>query len=82
MTLEWLLYRVNRIMVEIFILFDWVSILFMGFVLLISFIVMSFRIRYMGGDKDLDRFVILVILFVRSMLIIILRPRLIRVLFG
>lgn len=82
LVIEWLLYRVNRIIVESFILLDWISILFMSFVLLISSMVILYRVGYMEGDKDLDRFVALVMLFVVSMLMIILSPRLIRVLFG
>lgn len=79
---EWLVYRTNRFIVEIFVLLDWVSVLFIGVVFIISSIVILYRVAYMEGDKDLDRFVVLVILFVASILIMILSPRLIRVLFG
>lgn len=69
-------------MIEIFVLIDWVSLLFISFVLMISSIVILYSVRYIEGDQNLARFVVLVILFVVSILIMILSPRLIRVLFG
>lgn len=36
----------------------------------------------MGGDKHLRRFLYLVVIFIISMIIMILRPRLVRILFG
>lgn len=55
---------------------------FSGFVLIISSIVVIYRIDYMYNDKNLDRFIGLVFLFVISMLMTILSPRLMRILFG
>lgn len=49
---------------------------------LISGIVVFYRRRYMGGDLNRVRFLLLVILFVFSMIIIIIRPNLIRILLG
>lgn len=79
---EWLLLRFNSIIVEIFILIDWVSVLFVGVVLAISSIVIIYRVIYIEGDRAFDCFVYLVVIFVASMLIIIMSPRLVRILFG
>lgn len=79
---EWVLLRFNSAMIEIFVLVDWVSVLFAGVVLIISSIVVIYRVIYIMEDKAFDRFVYLVILFIISMLLVIIRPRLVRVLFG
>lgn len=54
----------------------------MGFVILISAIVLIYRTRYIEGDKFIYRFIILVFLFVVSMLLLIISPNLIRILLG
>jgi NADH-ubiquinone oxidoreductase chain 5 len=54
----------------------------MGLVLLISSMVMFYRTFYMEGDKFFVRFILLVYLFVLSIVFLILRPNLIRILLG
>lgn len=79
---EWVVYRYNSAIVEIFVLVDWISCLFIRVVLIISSIVIWYRVSYMGQDKSIIRFMILVVLFVSSMVLMILIPSLFRVLFG
>jgi NADH-ubiquinone oxidoreductase chain 5 len=55
---------------------------FMGFVLLISSIVIFYITYYMCGEKHFYRFTILVYLFVLSILFLIISPNIIRVLLG
>lgn len=69
-------------MLEVFVLVDWVSCLFIRVVLIISSMVIAYRVSYIGGDKSIVRFMVLVLLFVRSIVLIILMPRLFRILFG
>lgn len=54
----------------------------MRFVLLISRLVIFYREEYMAGDEDINRFIILVLIFVLSMMILIISPNLIRILLG
>lgn len=61
---------------------DWISCLFIRFVLLISSIVILYRIIYIENDKSLLRFIYLVVLFIISIILIILSPNLIRILIG
>jgi hypothetical protein len=42
-------------------LFDWMSLLFTGFVFIISSLVILYRDDYMFGDLDIVRFIILVL---------------------
>lgn len=68
--------------ISICVLMDWISSSFIRFVLLISFVVVIYRISYIGADKTLGIFIILVFFFVLSMMLLIIRPNLIRILLG
>nr|ALO77106.1 NADH deshydrogenase subunit 5 [Eurypogon sp. EUR01] len=64
------------------ILFDWMSLIFMSFVLFISCIVINYSEFYMEGDLNLKRFIYLVLMFVFSMILLIISPNLISILLG
>lgn len=64
------------------LLFDWISLLFIRFVLYISSIVIFYRDEYIGGDLYLNRFILLVFIFVASIIFLIISPNLIRILLG
>ena len=78
--LEFFSLNYNRL--EIVLLFDWISILFIRFVLFISSIVILYRKEYMLGDIYINRFIIIIFIFVISIIIIIIRPNLVRILLG
>lgn len=80
--IEWLLIRINRLNVEYLILIDWISCLFIRVVLLISSIIIIYRVIYMNNEKYIKRFIYLVILFIVSIIIIIIRPNILRILLG
>lgn len=79
---EWEIFRINRTIIVIVLIFDWISLLFISFVLFISSLVIYYRKDYIREDVFINRFIILVLLFVFSMIIIILSPNLIRILLG
>ena len=58
------------------------SLLFMRFVFFISSIVVFYREEYMRGDLTLNRFILLVCMFVCSIIFLIISPNLIRILLG
>lgn len=64
------------------IIFDWMSLLFSLVVVFISVLVLLFRTSYMGGEKNLSRFVWLVMLFVLSINFLVYRPRLLGIVLG
>nr|QYK19518.1 NADH dehydrogenase subunit 5 [Neotriplax arisana] len=64
------------------LLFDWMSLLFMSFVLFISSMVIFYSEEYMHGDETLNRFILLIVLFVLSMMLLIISPNLISILLG
>ena len=56
--------------------------MFISFVLLISSLVIYYRKEYMSHDLDINRFILLVLLFVFSIIILIISPNLISILLG
>nr|YP_010321631.1 NADH dehydrogenase subunit 5 [Glyptotendipes tokunagai]UKO31624.1 NADH dehydrogenase subunit 5 [Glyptotendipes tokunagai] len=79
---EWEIFSINSTMMVMVFIFDWISLLFMSFVLFISSLVIYYSKDYMAGDLFINRFIILVLLFVFSMMMMILSPNLISILLG
>jgi len=79
---EWEIFSINTTIMVIVLIFDWISLLFISFVLFISSLVIYYRKDYISEDLFINRFIILVLLFVFSIIMMILRPNLIRILLG
>nr|YP_001542585.1 NADH dehydrogenase subunit 5 [Pyrophorus divergens]ABN11500.1 NADH dehydrogenase subunit 5 [Pyrophorus divergens] len=80
--IEYELFTLNSGVVYMSILLDWMSLLFMSFVLFISCMVIFYSDEYMGGDLNMIRFILLVVMFVASMMFLIISPNLISILLG
>nr|YP_010287449.1 NADH dehydrogenase subunit 5 [Amraica recursaria]UKT61780.1 NADH dehydrogenase subunit 5 [Amraica recursaria] len=80
--LEWEIISFNSISIVMSILLDWMSLLFMMFVCLISSVVIYYSKSYMSSELNLMRFIILVLLFVFSMILLIISPNMISILLG
>nr|WMQ77839.1 NADH dehydrogenase subunit 5 [Lassaba albidaria] len=80
--LEWEIISFNSLNVVMSILLDWMSLLFMMFVSLISSVVIYYSKSYMSSELNLMRFIILVLLFVFSMVLLIISPNMISILLG
>lgn len=80
--IEWDIITLNSGRVVITFLFDWISLSFMGFVFFISSLVILYREDYMYGDLNINRFIVLVLIFVLSIIFLIIRPNIIRILLG
>nr|YP_010528878.1 NADH dehydrogenase subunit 5 [Scopula subpunctaria]UXW89750.1 NADH dehydrogenase subunit 5 [Scopula subpunctaria] len=80
--LEWEIISFNSLSVVMSILLDWMSLLFMMFVSLISSVVIYYSKSYMSSELNLMRFIILVLLFVFSMILLIISPNMISILLG
>nr|AWN56086.1 NADH dehydrogenase subunit 5 [Anthicidae sp. DPP-2018] len=76
------MFSLNSSAISMTLLMDWMSLLFMSFVLFISSMVIYYSDEYMSGDKNLNRFILLVVLFVLSMMLLIISPNLISILLG
>nr|QIV24543.1 NADH dehydrogenase subunit 5 [Olethrius laevipennis] len=80
--IEYSLITFNSAPIVMTILLDWMSLLFMSFVLFISSMVIFYSAEYMSGDVYLNRFILLVVMFVLSMILLIISPNLISILLG
>ena len=63
-------------------LFDWMSLLFIGFVFIISSLVILYSDDYIFGDLNIVRFIMLVLMFVISIMFLIISPNMISILLG
>nr|ARH54046.1 NADH dehydrogenase subunit 5 [Abax parallelus] len=80
--IEYELLSLNSSSIVMGVLFDWMSLMFMSFVLFISCMVIFYSEQYMEGDLNINRFIILVLMFVFSMMLLIISPNLISILLG
>nr|QKX48651.1 NADH dehydrogenase subunit 5 [Oryctes rhinoceros]WAT94192.1 NADH dehydrogenase subunit 5 [Oryctes rhinoceros]WDA95533.1 NADH dehydrogenase subunit 5 [Oryctes rhinoceros]WDA95546.1 NADH dehydrogenase subunit 5 [Oryctes rhinoceros] len=79
---EYEVLTVNSCSIMMTILLDWMSLLFMSFVLFISSMVIYYSEEYMEGDVYINRFIMLVSMFVLSMMLLIISPNIISILLG
>lgn len=80
--IEWEVLSLNRNSILITIFFDWITLIFISFVLLISSLVIYYRKEYIAEDSNINRFILLVLIFILSIIFLIIRPNLIRILLG
>nr|ASY98581.1 NADH dehydrogenase subunit 5 [Camelomantis moultoni] len=80
--IEWEIISLNSNSIVMTLLLDWMSLLFMSFVMLISSLVILYSEDYMSSDITLNRFIFLVLMFVMSMMFLIISPNLISILLG
>nr|YP_010239080.1 NADH dehydrogenase subunit 5 [Sarcotachina subcylindrica]QTF74314.1 NADH dehydrogenase subunit 5 [Sarcotachina subcylindrica] len=80
--IEWEVVSMNSMSIVMTLLFDWMSLLFASFVLMISSLVIFYSKEYMESDYKINRFIMLVLMFVTSMMLLIISPNLISILLG
>nr|QXG19473.1 NADH dehydrogenase subunit 5 [Drosophila persimilis] len=80
--IEFELVSLNSLSIVMTLLFDWMSLLFMSFVLMIASLVIFYSKEYMSSDENINRFIMLVLMFVLSMMMLIISPNLISILLG
>jgi NADH-ubiquinone oxidoreductase chain 5 len=80
--IEWEVVSLNSISIVITLLFDWISLLFISFVLIIASLVIFYRKEYIRRDENINRFIILVLIFVLSIILLIISPNLVSILLG
>nr|YP_010222622.1 NADH dehydrogenase subunit 5 [Plautia lushanica]UCC46085.1 NADH dehydrogenase subunit 5 [Plautia lushanica] len=80
--LDWEIMSSNTVCLCMSMYFDWMSLMFMGSVMLISSMVIFYSHSYMSADVFKIRFLFLVLLFVLSMMFLIISPNLVSILLG
>nr|YP_010490455.1 NADH dehydrogenase subunit 5 [Ibla cumingi]UWM12941.1 NADH dehydrogenase subunit 5 [Ibla cumingi] len=79
---SWTIFSWGSTDVSFIFLFDWVSMMFLSFVLLISGSVFFYSGEYMEGELNMSRFIMLLAGFVGSMALLIMSPNLVSILLG
>nr|YP_010239119.1 NADH dehydrogenase subunit 5 [Miltogramma oestracea]QTF74379.1 NADH dehydrogenase subunit 5 [Miltogramma oestracea] len=79
---EWEVISLNSMNIVMTLLIDWMSLIFMSFVLMISSLVVFYSKEYMESDYKINRFIMLVLMFIMSMMLLIISPNLISILLG
>lgn len=80
--IEWEFISLISCDIQFVLIFDWISTIFLRFVTLISALVLYYRGSYILLDKNINRFLYLVVAFVVSIGALICSPNLIRILLG
>nr|CCI69479.1 NADH dehydrogenase subunit 5 [Metacrangonyx sp. 3 ssp. 1 MDMBR-2012] len=80
--LEWEIFFFNGASIIFLLFFDWMSTMFVFTVSLISAVICGYSKYYMEGDMAYNRFMMILLLFVSSMVLLILSPNLISLLLG
>nr|YP_009684654.1 NADH dehydrogenase subunit 5 [Exorista japonica]QDR25209.1 NADH dehydrogenase subunit 5 [Exorista japonica] len=80
--IEWEVISLNSMSIVMTLLLDWMSLIFMSFVLMISSLVIFYSKEYMEMDYKINRFIMLILMFVSSMMLLIISPNLISILLG
>nr|QVL28863.1 NADH dehydrogenase subunit 5 [Pandalus prensor] len=80
--IEWEILSLNSCSLEMALILDWMSMMFMSFVTFISSMVLYYSGGYMAADQNMDRFMYLVLGFVGSMVFLIISPNMVSILLG
>jgi NADH-ubiquinone oxidoreductase chain 5 len=80
--IDWNIITLNGVSIVLTFLFDWISLLFIGFVFIIYSFVILYSDDYIFGDLNIVRFIMLVLMFVVSNMFLIITPNIISILLG
>uniref|UniRef100_A0AAU6PBX5 NADH-ubiquinone oxidoreductase chain 5 n=1 Tax=Destinoides conspicuus TaxID=3137869 RepID=A0AAU6PBX5_9HEMI len=83
MMIEWEILKINSSNIFFLILMDWMSMMFMSTVTMISSMIMMYSGNYMNNNKnESNRFIMLINLFILSMMLMIISPNMISIMLG
>nr|ABX61102.1 NADH dehydrogenase subunit 5 [Abispa ephippium] len=80
--LTWVFYQINSMNMEMMIYLDWISLMFLSLVSLISGVIIMYSMSYMKDEVYIYRFIYLMLLFVLSMYFLIISPSMMSLLLG
>nr|AWV83894.1 NADH dehydrogenase subunit 5 [Tettigades distanti] len=80
--MEWNIMSINSCNMMMTLIFDFMSTMFLSTVMFISSTVILYSGEYMSGDKTINRFIYIVMMFVISMMMLIISPNMISIIIG
>nr|YP_009512901.1 NADH dehydrogenase subunit 5 [Zele chlorophthalmus]AXK15293.1 NADH dehydrogenase subunit 5 [Zele chlorophthalmus] len=79
---KWNLLSIMSFSLEFIVLIDWMTLVFSSVVMMISSMVLIYSMEYMKMDMNINRFMILVAIFLLSMILMIFSPNMLSILLG
>nr|YP_011004819.1 NADH dehydrogenase subunit 5 [Leptomastidea bifasciata]WPT46960.1 NADH dehydrogenase subunit 5 [Leptomastidea bifasciata] len=80
--LKWNLININSVSMNMFIYLDWLALIFIFTVLIISSMIMLYCCEYMIHELNSVRFFFLIFFFILSMLLMIISPSMLSIILG
>nr|YP_009400289.1 NADH dehydrogenase subunit 5 [Baizongia pistaciae]ARW70335.1 NADH dehydrogenase subunit 5 [Baizongia pistaciae] len=80
--IEYMFFFFNSCIFIYVILIDWMSLIFISFIFLISSMILLYSMEYMNFDLNKSRFLMLMNLFIMFMVLLIISPNMISILLG
>nr|YP_011004807.1 NADH dehydrogenase subunit 5 [Anagyrus jenniferae]WPT46948.1 NADH dehydrogenase subunit 5 [Anagyrus jenniferae] len=79
---EWNLIFINSVSMNMYLFIDWMALMFMFVVMMISSMIFLYCCEYMESDLNKSRFFYLVFFFIISMLLMIVSPSMVSIILG
>uniref|UniRef100_A0AAU6QCE7 NADH:ubiquinone reductase (H(+)-translocating) n=1 Tax=Synergus sp. 1 DYB-20230501 TaxID=3136278 RepID=A0AAU6QCE7_9HYME len=80
--IEWFIYSLNSCNFEFIIFLDWMMLMFMSVVMFISSMVMLYSKDYMSMDYKNKYFIMILMMFIISMMLMIMSPNILSIILG
>nr|AKM70230.1 NADH dehydrogenase subunit 5 [Anoecia fulviabdominalis] len=80
--IEYMFFYMNSCLIFYVLLIDWMCLMFISFVFLISSVILLYSMEYMNFDMNSNRFLMLMNLFIMFMFFMIISPNMISILMG
>nr|YP_009728666.1 NADH dehydrogenase subunit 5 [Asobara japonica]QHR84922.1 NADH dehydrogenase subunit 5 [Asobara japonica] len=80
--IEWNIFKINSMKMIYIIYLDWMTLMFMSTVMMISSMVIIYSMNYMMNDYSIKRFFYLIFIFILSMIFMIISPNIMSILLG
>nr|APF47478.1 NADH dehydrogenase subunit 5 [Snellenius radicalis] len=79
---NWMIYMNNSLMIKFICFLDWMSLMFISTIFFITSMVILYSIEYMNSDLNIKRFMLLILIFMMSMMLVIFSLNLMTILLG
>nr|UZT67583.1 NADH dehydrogenase subunit 5 [Tessmannella kiplingi] len=80
--IEWIIYSINSCNMKFIILIDWMNIMFISVVMMISSMVMLYSMEYMHNELKKNYFSMILLMFIISMIFMIMSPNMFSIIIG
>nr|APF47424.1 NADH dehydrogenase subunit 5 [Microgaster campestris] len=79
---DWSIYMKNFLMIKFICYLDWMSLIFISTIFFISSLVILYSMNYMYNDYNMNRFMMLILIFISSMIMMIISMNFLTIILG